>query len=193
MKQNIESIKRDIELIYKTFDEQIEEKGSISGNAYFDETELAKLNSSKPKRDEIWKRIETEFEAEALKIACAIWDGFFYLADTGAIRKAAKLLRKAKANFEKYIEKQNHKLVDKDPYFKNFPIQIQILPHHLDNPNPPEGHRPQEGTPKLINNLSTLMKNTLPDDDAELSRLISAILEYFFAVPKAPRTVRKHL
>ena len=192
MKQNIESIKRVIELIYKTLEEQIEEKEYISGNAYFDETKLDKLNSSKPMRIEIWNRIENEFEADAFKIACAIQAGFLYLADNEIISEATKLFLKAKGKIEKYIEKQNQWMVKKDPYFKNYPMHIQILHHHFDNPNPQERHRPKEGKSELINNLSNLMKTTLPEK-AERSTFISAILENFFAVPIDPRTDRKHL
>ena len=100
MKKNFESIKRVIEIIYETLEEQIEEKGYISGNAYFDKTELAKLNSSKANRIEIWNRIESEFEDEAFEIDCAIENGFLYLDDNGTIHKAAKQFSKVKGKIE---------------------------------------------------------------------------------------------
>ena len=192
MKKNFESIKRVIEIIYETLEEQIEEKGYISGNAYFDKTELAKLNSSKTNRFEIWNRIESEFEDEAFEIACAIENGFLYLDDNGGIHKAAMQFRKAKGKIEHYVEKQNQWLVKKAPYFKNYPIQIRIPHHYFDNPNPPKSHRLKEGKPELIKNLSTLMKTTLPEK-AERSTFIFTILENFFAVPSDHRTDRKHL
>ena len=192
MKKNVELIKKVIELTYKTLEEQIEEKGSLSGNAYFDKTELAKLNSSKTNRIAIWNRIESEFEAEAFEIACSIENGFLYLDDNGTIHKATNQFRKAKGKIEHYVEKQNQWLVKKAPYFKNYPIQIQIPHHHLDNPNSPKSHKLKEGKPKLIKNLSTLMKTTLPEKE-ERSTFISAILENFYAVPSDPRTDRIHL
>lgn len=191
MKQNFESIKSAVELIYKTLEEQIEEKGCLSGNTYFDETKLDKLNNSKPMRNEIWDRIENEFEDDAFKIACAIQAGFLYLADTEVIREAAKQFWKIRGKIEKYIEKQNQWLANKAPYFKNYPIHIQIHHHHLDNSNPPEKYRPKEGKSELINYLSTLMKKNLPEE-AERSTYISAILENFFAVPSDPGNVSKH-
>lgn len=112
--------------------------------------------------------------------------------DNGTIHKAANQFRKAKGKIEHYVEKQNQWLVKKAPYFKNYPIQIQIPHHHLDNPNPPKSHRLKEGKPKLIKNLSTLMKTTLPEKE-ERSTFISAILENFYVVPSDPRTDRIHL
>jgi hypothetical protein len=114
------------------------------------------------------------------------------LADNEVISEATELFQKAKGKIEKYIEKQNQWMVKKTPYFKNYPMHIQILHHHFDNPNPPERHGPKEGKSELINNLSNLMKTTLPEK-AERSTFISDILENFFAVPSDPRTDRKHL
>jgi len=196
----IEQLKKSIELRYKTFDElideQIGETGHIIGNAFFDEKQLDKLKEARPEREKLYSELEKGLEPElCFQILGKIYDGFLYLADDyDPIRKPIKLYAEAKDKLEKKVLKLNEELTKADTYFKNFPMQVGILPHHLDNPNPTEKHRPKENKNILIKELSDLLKAFLPKV-ADRSKVISRILKFFYTVPKTeatPENVRKH-
>jgi len=192
----IEKLKKSIELKYKTFDEQIKETDHIVGNAFFNEKQLKNLRDVQPERKKLYSELEKGLEPELCeKVLGKIYAGFLYLADDAdSIRKPTKLYAEAKERLGDYVLKLNEKLTKDDSYFKNFPMQVGILPHHLDNPNPTETHRPKENKNTLIKELSDLLKAFLPQE-SDRAKVISKILRFFYTVPKTetnPRNVRKH-
>ena len=188
MKNNFEKIKQDIELIYLSFEEQQKKAGYIIGNSFFNEKQLSKLKGFKQKRESIWKQLESMFDTtQCFEIAGIIQDGFKYMADNGSVREYSKAYQDRKKKILDYVRKQNEQLIKKYPYFKLFPLQIDITPHHLDSPT--KRGRPADMKNIFIKQLSNELKTHFQVEDQQ-AKFIFRIFRFFFGVPNSQTAYR---
>jgi hypothetical protein len=203
MKTEIEKFKKRIELIYEDPEQQIKKTRSIIGNYYFTKEQISEMRRFKAERIKIYNELKRLPSELFCKIAYKIEQGFLDIwDDQDSIREPQKLFKEARSNIQQqvnkldgFVEKTNEELQNKNSYFTNFPITInvQISSHHLDKAHPAKPGRPKKAKNILIKELSDLLKSQLPED-ADRSEFISEILRFFYGVPKLeayPRTVRK--
>jgi len=200
LEEEIDTIIIGIENRYRPLKEQANQYGEVIGNVFFTDEQLVKLKTFESKRNSFYDELEQKLRPELFfKVVCKIEDGFLYLAeDKDPMHETVKLYKDAKKRIENKIEKENEKLVDKDPYFGKklktgyeilFPIRLSY--HHLDNPTPPKKGSPNKNQSILIKQLSELLRSYLPKD-ADREKKIAQILLYFYDLDLDPRSIISH-
>jgi hypothetical protein len=212
LQKDINQIIRAIERAYLLPEKQ-SESGPIKGNSWPDEkglSDLTALRELSPERRKIYLDLKKELKLETFfAVLCKIQQGFLYVWEEGnPLRMKAGEFRKAKESLEKQVEdlrknlrNTNKNLAAKNPFFKTFPIpligldDVVMLPHPLDQVDPPKAIGPSELKNQLIKELSDLLKSSLPKV-GDRAKFISRILRFFYLTPESEsnaRIIRQHM
>ncbi|MDY6986419.1 MAG: hypothetical protein SWQ30_00010 [Thermodesulfobacteriota bacterium] len=195
----------DIDFVKQALEESVKELKNLTPKEAIEQSiqdsgmeELKALRSEREVVYEEFDRLGIS-DSDKTRLLGLCYDALDYVSKTGGYnpwtaKERQKLFKKAKKTIEDYVNKQNQWLVNQDPHFQQFPINVKIDDHYLDSAHPPKDGSRGKGKTLLIKELSDILITKIPNKP-ERAELIARILRAFGGLSRSetyPPSLTKH-